>query len=54
MTEGVELHIEFEKDGDKTSSTFSVLLLRKNIVNNKRKWVFTTAGVLRLTDWKFY
>jgi len=48
MTEGVEIQILFEKNGDKTNFTFNVV----HPTEEYCKWAFTMVGVPLLIDWK--
>jgi uncharacterized protein YndB with AHSA1/START domain len=40
MTEGVELHVEFEEDGDKTNFTFSVVHATEEYCKQQEKMGF--------------
>ena len=40
MTEGVEMHVEFEEDGDKTNFTFSVVHATKEYCKQQEKMGF--------------
>ena len=40
MTEGVELHVEFEEDGDKTNFTFSVIHATEDYCKQQEKMGF--------------